>query len=127
MKICLIQPRFGETNISRHIHYAVLFDWFETARNELYRLFNPEYDPNNWRLVIGHAECDYYAETVLGEEAEIHTKIEHIGNSSFTVLHKCYQLGRLTAEGRLVLIYTNPAGKQSAPLPDSIRKELEKF
>lgn len=127
MKICLIQPRFGETNISRHIHYAVLLDWFETARNDIYRIFNPHFEDNNWRLVIGHVECDYYAETILGAEVEIHTKIEHIGNSSFTVLHKCYQLGKLTAEGRLVLIYIDLNTKQSAPLPMEIKQELENF
>ena len=50
-------------------------------------------------------EFDFLCEMYYGEDVEIRTFIEKIGNSSFTMGHEAWQNGKLKVRGRAVIVH----------------------
>ena len=46
----IIQPRFNETDALGHINNTVLTQWFEGARDPIFKLFTPDLNTKQWRL-----------------------------------------------------------------------------
>ena len=46
-----VTPKFGDLDGLRHINNNTLGDWFETGRNELFRIFTPDLkvDYEHWK------------------------------------------------------------------------------
>ncbi|MCJ8299448.1 MAG: hypothetical protein MJK13_11020 [Pseudomonadales bacterium] len=47
-----ISPRFLETDALGHINNTVLPMWFEASRDPVFKIFSPELDVNNWKLIL---------------------------------------------------------------------------
>lgn len=80
-----IEPAFYDTDALGHINNTRLPAWFELARNDLFKLFTPDLDPKQWRLIMARIEIDYRAELFYGHDVELRTYLTRLGNSSFTV------------------------------------------
>ena len=109
-----VTPKFGDLDGLRHINNNTLGDWFETGRNELFRIFTPDLkvDYEHWKLI-------------LGQDVEIRTHILKIGNSSFTLGQEAWQDGQLKVKGTCVLVHFDFMEQKSVPIPDNIRLQLE--
>jgi acyl-CoA thioester hydrolase len=123
-----ITPRFGDADGLRHINNVVLASWFETGRNAIFRIFNPDMDldPAAWDLIMAHSDYDFVDQLFLYPEVEIRTFIEKIGTKSFTIYHEAWQEGRLCVKGRVVIVHYDFAAGKSTPIPEDKRKLLEK-
>ncbi|MEI6633033.1 MAG: thioesterase family protein [Chlamydiota bacterium] len=121
-----IEPRFGDADGMGHITNTALPLWFERARNPLYRIFNPGLDLKKWNLVMARLEVEYKGELFYGRDVEVRSFVSRIGKSSFDVAQEAWQDGSLRATGKVVLVHVDLAHKRPAPLPPSIRRELEK-
>jgi acyl-CoA thioester hydrolase len=119
---------FGDIDGLGHINNKVLADWFELARNDVFRIFCPEMDPagDKWTLILAHTDYDFVGELFFPHEAEIRSWIEKIGNSSVTIYHEAWQRGNLCTTGRCVLVNYDFNTKKSVPIPGEVRAELEK-
>lgn len=124
----IIDVSSRDTDSLGHVNNTSLPLWFETSRNELYRIFNPsmELKPETWNLIMVHTEFDYLDQIYYGYEVEIRTYIEEIGNTSFTVYQEAWQKGKLRGIGRAILVDFNFNNQKKVPIPEDIRKELEK-
>lgn len=111
-----IQPRFNDTDALGHINNTVLAVWFEGARDPLFRLFTPDLNPTDWRLILAKFSVEFHAELFYGQPAEIRTWVSRVGNSSFDVSQQAWQQGKLCASGVAVLVHYDFAGKSSVPL-----------
>jgi acyl-CoA thioester hydrolase len=122
-----ITPRFGDVDVLGHINNTVLAIWFEQARNPLFRIFSPDLslNPKTFPLIMAHTDYDFVGELFLQYEVEIRSGVSRIGNKSFTVYHEARQEGRLCVKGRAVIVYYNFQAKQSIPLPEDVKKQLE--
>lgn len=123
----VVTPRFGDIDGLRHVNNTVLAVWFEQARNPIFRLFTPDLDLSyeNWKLIMVRTEFDFLGEMYYGEDVEIKTFIEKIGNSSFTMGHEAWQNGKLNVRGKAVVVHFDFIEKKSVPIPESIRSNLE--
>lgn len=121
-----IVPRFCETDALGHINNTVLSQWFETAREPVFRIFNPELSLVGWNLILARVEIDYVAQTHYGKSVEVRTWIEKIGNSSFVVAQEAWQDGACVARGKAVQVFFNYTTQKTEPLPAEFRRELEK-
>ncbi|MTK64839.1 MAG: acyl-CoA thioesterase [Methanobacterium sp.] len=123
----VVTPRFGDIDGLRHVNNTVLAIWFEEARNPVFRMFTPDLDLSyeNWKLIMVRTEFDFVGEMYYGEDIEIRTFVEKIGNSSFTLGHEAWQRGKLNVRGKAVVVHFNFIEKQSMPIPESIRSQLE--
>lgn len=120
-----IEPRFCETDALGHINHTRLPQWFESARDPIFRLFNENLDLDQWNLILGRIEVDYIAQVHLGSSVTIRTELEKLGNSSFVVLHTALQNGEVVAKGKVVMIHFDYQSQSSAPIPDSVRAALQ--
>jgi acyl-CoA thioester hydrolase len=121
-----ITPRFGDIDRLGHINNVVLAEWFELARNPLFRIFNPSLDIFNgdWPLIMAHTEYDFTAQIFFQYEVEVRTYISRIGTKSFTIYHEAWQEGRLCTKGKAVVVYFDFTKNQSMPLPEEKKKSL---
>lgn len=99
-----LTPAFYDTDALGHINNTRLPQWFEAARNELFRIFTPDLDMRKWQLIMARIEVDYLGELFYGRDVEIRTFVCHIGNSSFTVLQEAWQDGKLNARGKAYMV-----------------------
>ncbi|WP_340818366.1 thioesterase family protein [Methanolobus sp. WCC4] len=121
-------PRFGDFDGLKHANNISIAIWFEQARTPIFRIFTPDLDLSyeNWKLIMARTEYEYVGEMFLGPDVEIITYISRIGNSSFVVTQEAWQDDRKGAIGRSTIVHYDFINKTSVPLPDEIRKELEK-
>ncbi len=120
-----VMPRFYETDALGHINNTVVSGWFETAREPVFRLFNPELKLNEWNLILARVAIDYIAQIHYGDEVTLVTGIEKIGNSSFVVHQEAWQKNLCVAKGSAVQVFFNYQTQKSEPLPASMRTRLE--
>ena len=121
-----ISPRFFETDALGHINNTVIPVWFEKAREPVFRLFTPDLNVNNWKLIIARISVDFLGEIFYGEDVEIHTGLAKIGNSSMTIRQEVWQRRECRARGDAIMIHYDYGKSQSITIPDSIRTQLEK-
>ncbi len=123
-----VTPRFGDSDGLRHINNIALVEWFEVGRNPIFRIFTPDLDLNydKWKLILVRTEFDYIGQMYYGKDVEIKSYILKIGNTSFTIGHEAWQDNELKARGKAVLVNYDFEANKSKPIPDNIRKTLEK-
>jgi acyl-CoA thioester hydrolase len=123
-----VTPRFGDADGLRHINNIALVEWFEVGRNPIFRIFTPDLDLSydKWKLILVRTEFDYIGQMYYGKDVEIRNYITKIGNTSFTIGHEAWQDEELKARGKAVLVHYDFKEGKSKPIPDSIRKILEK-
>jgi len=139
-----ITPRFYETDAFGHINNTVITGWFETAREPVFRLFNPSMEIKNLPLILARVEVDFVAQIYYGADMlnpcfdfdisavidlsnEIKTWIEHIGNSSFIVAHEAWQNDHCVARGKAVQVYFDFSTQKSGRIPDRFRTQLQQY
>lgn len=120
-----VTPRFYETDALGHINNTVLSNWFEAAREPVFRLFNPTLALGEWNLILARVEIDYVAQTHYGKEVEVRSWIGRIGNSSFVVEQDAWQEGVCVARGKAVQVFFNYATQKSEAIPAAYRALLE--
>ncbi|GHU62496.1 thioesterase [Spirochaetia bacterium] len=122
-----VSPRFGDIDGLGHVNNTVLANWFELARNPLFRIFEPNlrltYD--TWPLIMAHADYDFVGELFFQHDVEIRSSISRIGTKSFTIYHEAWQEGRLCTTGSAVIVHFDFINRKSTPIPEDKRKILE--
>jgi acyl-CoA thioester hydrolase len=120
-----VQPRFSETDCLGHINNSVIPVWFEEARTDLFRLFNPSLSMQTWNLILKRYDIDFIAQVWREHPVEIETTITKIGTTSLTVLQRALQQGTVAVQGHTTLVHFDYAAQRTAPIPDAIRALLE--
>jgi len=120
----IIEPRFSETDALGHINNTVIPNWFEKAREPIFRYFTPDLDPKKWALIIARIEVDFKAEIFVNANVEIKTWFERIGTSSMTVIQQVWQNNTLCAEGKAALIHFDWQIKKPKALDSALKAQL---
>ncbi len=122
-----LMPRFSETDVLGHINNTALPVWFEAARVPIFKIFTPDLDPKQWKLIVAKVEVTFKGELFYGQEVEVKTAIERIGSSSFVILQQAWQHGACCAEGKTVIVRYDFANKSSQPLSEEEKQQLTAF
>ncbi len=124
----IVSPLFGDTDALGHINNIVLCSWFELARNDIFRIFNPDLDVSyeKWPLIMLKTEYEYLNQMFYGTDVEIRTYVLKIGNSSFTTYHEAFQNNKLCAKGTALMVHFDFVNQKSVIISDDIKSELEK-
>lgn len=124
MIVTKITPAFLDTDGLGHINNTKLPVWFELGRNDIFRIFTPDLDLKKWELIVAKIEVEFKGELFYGEDVEIRTFIEKVGNSSFVVLQQAWQNAKLGAEGKATMVHYDFSKKSSLPLTDEQKQKL---
>ncbi len=120
-----VTPRFNDIDGLGHVNNTVIPNWFEEARNRIYRYFNPDFSFKTWNLILARFEVDFVAQIYYDKDAEILTWISKIGRSSFEVYQEAWQNKTLCAKGKTVLVHYDFKNQKSAEIPSDILKLLQ--
>ncbi|TMP81637.1 thioesterase [Pseudoalteromonas phenolica] len=122
-----LMPRFSETDVLGHINNTALPVWFEAARVPIFKIFTPDLDPKQWKLIVAKVEVTFKGELFYGQEVEVKTAIERLGSSSFVILQQAWQHGECCAEGKTVMVRYDFTDKSSQPLSKEEKQQLTAF
>ena len=120
----IVTPKFSDIDGLGHVNNTVMPEWFELARNQIYRMFNPDFDFKSWNLILARFEVDFTSQIFFHDDVEIQTWIQKIGNSSFEVYQEASQGRKIGAKGKTVLIYYDFMLQKSIPISEPIREML---
>ncbi len=120
----IIQPRFNETDALGHINNTVLTQWFEGARDPIFKLFTPDLNTKQWRLILASISVQFKAELFYGLPVELRTGVSMVGNSSFEIHQEAWQQGRCCALGKAVLVQYDFDAKQKLLLSNEQKASL---
>ncbi|WP_053363719.1 thioesterase family protein [Bacillus sp. FJAT-27251] len=120
----VIDPRVSETDGAGHINNTVIPVWFESGRDEIFRLFTPDLSFDDWKMVIIHFDVDFVHQLFYGKKAIVKTWIKEIGNTSLKVYEEIHQEGRLCAKGNAVYVNFSFSKQKPERIPDDIREKL---
>jgi acyl-CoA thioester hydrolase len=126
MFITTVTPRFGNSDGLGHINNVALAEWFELARNPLFRIFDPGLSlaRGAWPLILAHTDYDFLEELFFQHDVEIRSSVSRIGTKSFTMYHEAWQEGRLCAVGSAVIVHFDFTTRKSTPIPEDKKKLL---
>lgn len=121
-----ITPRFGDIDGLKHINNCVIPQWFEQARNPIFRIFVPDLsvDFSAWNLIMAHIDFDFVGQLRYGSDVEIRTYVSKIGNASFNLYQEAWQNGILGSKGNAVIVYFDFEKQKSMHIPEDIRQKL---
>lgn len=122
----IIEPRVSETDGVGHINNTTIPIWFEAGRNPIFKLFTPDDSFENWRMIILNMRVEYVSQTYFGTPVKVCTWVKKIGNTSLQLYEELWQSDRLCAKGDVTYVNYNVKNEQSEPIPDGIRRELDR-
>ncbi|MFG6146881.1 acyl-CoA thioesterase [Halobacillus sp. B23F22_1] len=120
----IIEPRVSETDGVGHINNTVVPVWLEAGRNPLFKLFTPDDNFNDWKMIILNMNIDFKSQIYFGTNVEIRTWVKKIGNTSLTLYEEVWQSDTLCAAGDTIYVNFNVEKQVSERIPDDIRRAL---
>ena len=120
----VIEPRVSETDGAGHINNTTIPIWFESGRDEIFRLFTPDLSFSNWRCVIIKMNVEYVSQIFYGRPVTVRTWISRIGNSSFEVYEEIQQDGEVCAKGNATYVNFNFATQKSEPITEDVKRVM---
>ena len=121
-----IRPRVSETDMLGHINNVAVVAWLEEGRSYMMREALGE-TPRRPLFVVARLEIDYKSQLFYGEEAQVHSGVERLGNTSMVIRQRVFQRGKLCIEGRCVIVHVGADSDRPAPLPETLRESLARF
>jgi acyl-CoA thioester hydrolase len=119
--------RFYETDALRHVNNTVVPQWFETAREPIFKLFNPDLNLEQWPLILASYTVDFIAQIHYGLDVTVKTGIRRVGNSSFVVAQEVWQAEQLVAKGETTLVHYDFVTQKSCAIPLDIKQQLTRY
>lgn len=100
-----IQIRFSDIDLMGHVNNAVYLNYFESARmHYLVALFGTEWDWKQNGIILRTNQIEYHYPVFLGDQAEVHVYLSHLGTKSFTLNYELFVGDRLCTTGSSVLV-----------------------
>ncbi|WP_147804678.1 acyl-CoA thioesterase [Alkalicoccus halolimnae] len=120
-----VTVRFNDCDSMGHVNNTAYFTYFEEARKDIFKLFNPALDIDAWNLIVASTQCDFVNEMNYAQKVSVYTWISRVGTSSFTVEHAIQDdEGRWTARGKAVLAGYDFAERKTVPISEPAASEL---
>lgn len=116
--------RFSETDALQHVSNVTLVVWFEAAKDELFRYFNPELSLDKWNLILANYNVTFHDQMYFGSKVTVDTYISRIGGSSLDVYQEVWQNEKRCASGVTTLVHFDFTAQKAAPIPESVKEKL---
>ncbi len=122
-----VEVRFRDIDAFGHVNNSAFVTYIEQAR---VRFLIDTLDVDviqSLPIILAALHVDFRAPILFGQEIEIGTRVDWIGNTSFSVLHEMHARAedeasaRVVAEASTVLVAYDYATEQPIPVPDAWR------
>jgi acyl-CoA thioester hydrolase len=122
--VASIEVRWRDLDAFNHVNNANYFTYLEEARLQWLRQVRDWFDAQSIP-VMAASELNYRLPIEWPAQLEVQLVCERLGNSSLTLGHRIVDAAdtnRLYCDGRVVMVWMNPATGKPVPLPLTIRK-----
>ena len=123
-----IQQRFADADSLGHINNIHLQEYFDLGKMDLYTtILGERIDWRGVNLVLVSIKTDMMRQTRLGDDIEVETWVESLGNKSMKVHQRLVNLadGEPNAECGTVVVCFDFATQSAVPFPDEWRTLIE--
>ncbi|MCE5317661.1 MAG: acyl-CoA thioesterase [Parachlamydia sp.] len=123
--------RIHDTDMAGILYFPRIFRFVHDALEDLMKSEGFPFEKmlrSDFVFVIVHSEADYYNSLVVGDEIQIHAHVDRIGTTSFTMIYEFYKTDQThMGRARTVHVTVDNASRKKIPVPEIMRKILEKF
>ena len=125
-----IQTRWSDNDIYGHVNNVTYYSYFDTIANTY--LIEYGHLHIHQDEVVGfvvNSGCNYYAPVAFPDKLEGALRVNRLGVSSVEYGLAIFKEGEdvAVADGHFVHVFVNRHNNQSVPIPDMIRKALERI
>ncbi len=125
-----IPTRWMDNDIYGHVNNVVYYSYFDTVINAY--LVGPGGLDIHGGTVVGvcaESSCRYRAAFAFPEPVEAGLRVGHLGRSSVRYEIGLFKAGedRAAAQGHFVHVFVDREGRAPVPIPEGIRKALERI
>ncbi len=124
-----LEVRFRDIDAFRHVNNAAFFTYIEQARIR-YLIDTLAVEAiERLPLILAAVEIDFEAPILFGEQVEIGTRVDWIGNTSFSMSHllSAGDDRHPVAEARTVLVCYDYAAERPMQVPEAWRAAFERL
>jgi acyl-CoA thioester hydrolase len=128
MFIAQMDARWRDLDAFNHVNNANYLTYLEESRLQWLQQIPEPWLSEHAVPVMASSELNYRRPIEWPARLQIELYCERLGNSSMTVGHRIVDANdtaRLYSDGRVVVVWMDPATGRSVPLPDAIRRAAD--
>ncbi|MBD5387370.1 acyl-CoA thioesterase [bacterium] len=125
---CDLQIRFSDVDVLGHVNNTVYMTFYDTGKAHYFTdLLGRRIDWKHVESVIANVDCAFLAPIYFGEEIEVLTRCESIGEKSFKLLQAIREKtsGTIKSACETVMVSFDPHTGKAIELPQEWREALE--
>ena len=105
--------------------YELAHDAYEDLVRALGFSYREWFENETWGVPIRKSECEHLRPIRPGDEIVVKTKIESLGESSFTSSFEIIAAGQVASVVKITHVFMDTATKKKMAIPSSVRGRLE--
>ena len=125
-----ITTRWADNDIYGHVNNVTYYSYFDTAANR-YLIEEGGLDITDSRIVgyVVNSGCQYHAPIAYPDEIEAGLRVDRLGGSSVQYGIAIFKAGQANAvaHGHFVHVFVERAEDRATPIPDPLRRALERI
>lgn len=127
-----LRVRYVETDAQRHVFFGNYLTYFDVGLTEYTRAIGyayPDMVASGVDMFYVEAGCQYKGRAYFDDLLQVHCRIGHIGNTSFTFEFAIYKqpTDKLVATGKIVAVTVDAKTEQPVRVPDELREAVARF
>jgi acyl-CoA thioester hydrolase len=127
-----LRVRYIETDAQGHVFFGHYLNYFDVGLLEYTRALGytyPDMVASGVDMFYVEANCQYKGRTYFDDLLHVHTRIGHIGNTSFAFEFAIYRqpADDLIATGRITAVAVDTQTERPIRVPDELREAVARF
>ncbi|HID29044.1 MAG TPA: acyl-CoA thioesterase [Desulfobacterales bacterium] len=127
-----LRVRYVETDPQQHVLFSQYLNYFDVGLTEYTRAigyFYPDMVASGVDMFYVEASAQYKGRARFDDLLHVHTRIGHIGNTSFTFEFAVYKQpdDELIATGKIVAVTVDAETQEPIRVPDELREAVARF
>jgi acyl-CoA thioester hydrolase len=127
-----VQVRYADTDAQGHVFFSNYLIYFDISRTEYFKAIEYPYDQllqEGVDFFEVESLCQYKGRAYFDEILHVHTRISHIGNTSFKTEFSIFEetSDRFICTGHLVGVTVDTQTQRPVPVPQGLRDAVRKF
>ncbi len=125
-----ITTRWSDNDLYGHVNNVTYYSYFDTVANR-YLIEAGGLDIHRAQVigVVVESHCNYHSAVAYPQNLEAGLRVDKLGTRSVTYGIGIFEAGaqQASANGHFVHVFVERANNTPAPVPDAIRRALEKI
>ena len=127
-----LRVRYSETDAQGHVFFGNYLNYFDIGLLEYTRAVGYTYQDmlaSGVDMFYVESGCQYKGRAYFDDLLHVHTRIGHIGNTSFAFEFAIYRqpADELIATGRITAVAVDTQTEQPIRVPDELREAVARF